>query len=48
LKRNFDFDGCALVVGACLGDLVGIDDKRTFLTLAHLSAEFGGLLVGIL
>jgi hypothetical protein len=47
-KRNFDFDGCALVVGACLGDLVGIDDKRTFLTLAQLAAELGGQLVGLL
>jgi hypothetical protein len=35
-KRNFDFHVCAVVVGAGLGERVGINDKRTFLAFAHL------------
>jgi hypothetical protein len=45
-KRNFDFDVGAGVVGVGPDDLVGVDDEGSFLALAHLSAELGGLLVG--
>jgi len=41
-----DLDISAFVISAGLGDLVGIDDKRAFLALAHLSAKLGCLPVG--
>ena len=40
-KRNFDFDVGTAVVGVRPDDLVGVDDQRAFLALAHLSAEPG-------
>ena len=45
-KRDFDFHVRAFVIGAALGERVGIDDKRTFLAFANLPAKFERLLVG--
>ena len=45
-ERNFGFNLRALLVGAGLGEGVGVNDQRTFFAFAHLSAKFGGLLVG--
>jgi hypothetical protein len=45
-ERNFDLYISAFLVGAGLGEFVGIDDKRAFLALMDLAAKLGCLLVG--
>ena len=45
-EGDFGFNLRALLVGAGLGEGVGVNDKRAFFALAHLPAKLGGLLVG--